>query len=196
MMRYMLDRLDNHLKLPFRLWFYLLGGVCLAAQSLADERPWLLVDTQSSTLSVMQGERVIAKFSDIAIGRGGASEQRMKDDNRTPLGTFRVNLINTNSKYYRFFGFDYPSLEYALRAWKAGTIDYRTYRTISDAALNRRAPPQDTPLGGHLGIHGLGNGDRWMHQNFHWTQGCIALTNEQIDALANWIEVGTRVVIN
>jgi len=30
----------------------------------------------------------------------------------------------------------------------------------------------------------------------NWTQGCVALTNQQIDELAKWVEVGTRVVIS
>lgn len=169
---------------------------CLAISSVAAEKPWIRVDTKTSTLTVMRGDRTIAKFSDIAIGRGGVAAQRLRDDNRTPLGRFRVTTINTDSHYYRFFGFNYPTLEHALRAWKSGVIDYLTYRQISDAIFSHRDPPQDTPLGGHLGIHGLGKGDRWVHKNFHWTRGCIALTNKQIDALTPWIEVGTEVVIN
>jgi murein L,D-transpeptidase YafK len=177
-------------------WLQLLLGCCLTASSLAADQPWLLIDTKSSTLMVIQDDRPIAKFSDVAIGRGGVAEQRLKDDNRTPLGRFRVMKINKGSHYYRFYGLNYPTLEHAFRAWKKGIIDYRIYRQISDAILNHQEPPQDTPLGGHLGIHGLGQGDRWIHRNFHWTRGCIALTNEQIDALAPWIEVGTEVVIN
>lgn len=179
-----------------RAWLTLLLVCCLTATSPAAERPWILIDTESSTLIVVQGDRTIAEFADIAIGRGGAAEQRLKDDNRTPLGTFRVTRINTNSHYYRFYGLNYPTLDHALRAWKRGVINYRTYRRISEAILEHREPPQDTPLGGRLGIHGLGNGDQYIHGIFHWTRGCVALTNEQIDALAPWIEVGTKVVIN
>lgn len=196
MMHHVLFRLGSHLCPSSRAWLQLLLGCCLAASSLAADRPWILIDTNSSTLIVMQHDRAIAKFSGIAIGRGGVAEQRLKNDNRTPLGTFRITTINTDSHYYRFYGINYPTLGHALRAWKSGTIDYGTYREISDAIFDHREPPQDTPLGGRLGIHGLGNGDRHVHRTFHWTRGCIALTNEQIDALAPWIEVGTKVVIN
>jgi murein L,D-transpeptidase YafK len=186
----------NHWRRRGRTSLQLLLGCCLAASSLAADRPWILIDTKSSTLIVMQGDRAIVNFSDVAIGRGGVAEQHLRDDNRTPLGTFRVTTIHANSPYYRFYGLNYPTLEHALRAWKTGIIDYGTYREISDAILNHQKPPQDTPLGGGLGIHGLGNGDRRIHRTFHWTRGCVALTNEQIDALARWIEVGTKVVIN
>ncbi|MFZ0256107.1 MAG: L,D-transpeptidase [Gammaproteobacteria bacterium] len=196
MMRHVLFQLVHHHR-PAGAWLHaLLLGCCFAASSLAADRPWILIDTKNSILIVIQNDRTIAKFSGVAIGRGGVAEQRLKDDNRTPLGRFRVTTINSDSHYYRFYGLNYPTLEHALRAWKTGIIDYRIYRKISDALLNHQEPPQDTPLGGHLGIHGLGNADRRIHQTFHWTRGCIALTNEQIDALAPWIEVGTTVVIN
>ena len=56
-------------------------------------------------------------------------------------------------------------------------------------------PPQVTPLGGYLGIHGVGEGDPGIHADFNWTHGCIALTNQQIDDLAGWIRIGMRVVV-
>ncbi len=196
MMHDVLVRLDFHQRSLTRAWLQLLFGCLLAATSLAADRPWILIDTKNSTLIVMQGDRAMTKFPGIAIGRAGVAELRVKDDNRTPLGTFRITTINTDSHYYRFYGLNYPTLEHALKAWKTGAIDYGTYREISDAIFNHREPPQDTSLGGRLGIHGLGNGDRHVHRTFHWTRGCIALTNEQIDALAPWIEVGTKVVIN
>jgi lipoprotein-anchoring transpeptidase ErfK/SrfK len=34
-----------------------------------------------------------------------------------------------------------------------------------------------------------------VHNRFNWTNGCIALTNEQIDELAGWAVVGTRISI-
>ena len=58
-----------------------------------------------------------------------------------------------------------------------------------------KTPPQDTPLGGQIGIHGIGNGDQDIHHNYNWTNGCIALTNEQIDQLGKWIKPGVLVNI-
>jgi L,D-peptidoglycan transpeptidase YkuD (ErfK/YbiS/YcfS/YnhG family) len=56
-------------------------------------------------------------------------------------------------------------------------------------------PPQNTILGGAIGIHGIGNGDPEIHKRFHWTEGCVAVTNEQIERLAELVDIGTRVVI-
>jgi len=50
-------------------------------------------------------------------------------------------------------------------------------------------------LGGGIGIHGIGRGDLDIHRQYNWTNGCVALDNDQITDLARWIGVGTRVVI-
>lgn len=176
-------------------WVLSLIWLLAVAPLKAEEQAWLLVDTTVGTLSVMRGERVLSEFDDVSVGRGGVSPLRVQGDNSTPLGDFRVLWINTDSRYHRFYGFDYPTLEHAVPALELGLIDKPTYGAIAEAADRQRLPPQDTALGGNLGIHGLGNGDLRIHEAFNWTNGCIALTNEQINALDPWIRVGTRVVV-
>ncbi|MDZ7736419.1 MAG: L,D-transpeptidase [Gammaproteobacteria bacterium] len=60
-------------------------------------------------------------------------------------------------------------------------------------------PPQNTALGGYIGIHGIGevNDEKIMTftQGQNWTAGCIALTNEQISELRQFVSIGTRIVI-
>jgi len=112
-----------------------------------------------------------------------------------PGGVFHVRWINRHSKFHLFFGLDYPSRAQAEHAYHAARIDFDTYYRISRALLHGRTPPQDTALGGYIGIHGLGRQDPAIHRRLNWTEGCIALTNEQIDRLARWVSIGTRVVI-
>lgn len=157
---------------------------------------WVRVDTQAAKLSVMRGEQVIASFPDIAIGRRGVSRERRAGDRRTPLGEFRVVKVKEPSQFHRFFIIDYPNEARADLALRRGEIDDSTFQAIRAAIRAGRLPPQDTPLGGNLGIHGLGRGDPGVHEAFNWTQGCVALTNEQVDRLTQLIRVGTRVVID
>ena len=83
----------------------------------------------------------------------------------------------------------------AQRAFRAGRISYEQLKAIRRAHYLEREPPSNTPLGGQIGIHGIGNGDAGIHEDFDWTDGCIALTNEQIDELAQWLKLGTRVEV-
>jgi len=166
-----------------------------ARTAVAEKDIWILVDTRARTLSVLQGEKVRLKYSDISIGRAGTAHDKQRNDDTTPLGRFHVSRIARNTPFHRFFGIDYPSLEHAERALKAGIIDAEQYLAIRDALRSHQAPPQDTPLGGYLGIHGVGAGDPEVHAAFNWTNGCVALSNAQIDNLARWVRIGMPVVI-
>jgi murein L,D-transpeptidase YafK len=157
--------------------------------------PWLLVDTSELKLSVMRGDDVVAVFENISIGSNGTTRVKRVADERTPLGDYRINEIRTSERFHRFMALDYPTIDDAERALDDGRIDTAAFERIRRARQSGESPPQDTPLGGHLGLHGIGAGSPDIHARFNWTNGCIALTNEQIDALAEQITVGTLVRI-
>ena len=158
--------------------------------------PWVLVDTKSDTLSIMQGQRPVHVFRPIAVGASGVGLKYGRGDKKTPTGVFRVGWINERSKFKTFIGLDYPNLDYAKRALKDGRIDALTYEQIRVAWEYGYTPPQDTPLGGQIGIHGVGQGDPWIHDaGINWTNGCVALNNYQIMELRSWVRKGTRVEI-
>lgn len=161
----------------------------------ADNGIWIDVDTVEQTLSVMQGDTVQAVFKNVAIGRYGTTRSKVTKDDKTPLGRFKVGWVNEKSRYYRFFGLDYPNLDTAKRALEENRIDEETWLSIKQAKNGGRTPPQDTLLGGHIGIHGIGRGDQQIHHKYNWTNGCVALTNEQIDQLGKWIKPGIWVNI-
>lgn len=163
--------------------------------AIQDHDTWIIVDTQKMVLSVMEGNKVRRTYKDIAIGRAGATIDKKQGDDKTPLGDFRLTRIAAKTSFHRFFGIDYPTVAHTERALRAGTIGHQDYMAILRAFQEQAMPPQMTPLGGYIGIHGIGEGDPAIHQKFNWTRGCIALTNRQIDDLSKWVHVGMRVVI-
>ena len=170
-------------------------GLSGAVAAQLDSSSWIMVDTARQTLTVMEGERIKKVFPNISVGRNGPADRRTAGDGRTPLGMFHIAWINTNSRFHLFFGLDYPNHEHAELAFRQKLIDFDTYYAIRHALFRGDVPPQNTMLGGYIGIHGIGGGDRRVHDAANWTEGCIALTNEQIDQLAHWITLGTKVVI-
>lgn len=180
--------------------FLLVAGQqsAVAAEPAADLPPpvWVLIDTKALTLSVRSGRNdLLARFSNISIGSGGTSALHQKGDATTPLGTFRVAWVDYHSRFHIFFGLNYPNASIAEKAYGDGLIDNTEYEAISRAARNNNKPPQWTALGGDIGIHGLGSGNRDIQRQINWTDGCIAITNAQADKLSSWIKLGTRVVI-
>lgn len=176
----------------FSLTFVLL----FAPDCEAESETWIVVDTTHLHLKVMQNDNVRLFLDNISIGRYGASKHRMKGSNQTPIGTFRIGWVKPDSRFYLFFGFNYPNREAADLALAENRISPEVWQTIIDAIERNEIPPQDTPLGGFLGIHGIGKGDRTIHATYNWTNGCIALTNDQIDLLSQWLKPGMRVEIH
>lgn len=164
------------------------------AEENSDER-WLLVDTVNNKLMVMAGSEMGSTYHGIAIGRYGAANDRMQGDHRTPVGRFRVAWISDDSRFHRFLGLDYPDLETAQRAYADKRITWADWKAIRKAHQEGAIPPQHTPLGGQIGLHGIGAGSPEVHGRYNWTDGCVALTNDEIDELLQWVRVGTRVDI-
>ncbi|MDT3706112.1 MAG: L,D-transpeptidase [Thiobacillus sp.] len=178
----------------------LLAAVILAAPAVSSAnggQPWIQVDVEALTLTVLSAEnRVLARFNNISIGSGGAAEIHRQGDETTPLGVFHIAWIDRASRYGTFYGFDYPSERVARSAYAKGILSRVELDAILEAARSHRLPPQNTSLGGYLGIHGIGRSDAEIHEGFNWTNGCVALTNQQIRQLSHWVRIGTQVVIH
>ena len=180
-------------------WGMLLGFLCMLEGGVvfsAMVEPWVVVDTKQRTLTVFADEgKIVEHLPYVSIGRGGVSKDRLHGDRKTPLGTFHVAWINPDSRFTLFFGLDFPTVEHADRSYRNRIISRTTYHRLLDAALEQRIPPQNTPLGGSIGIHGLGDKEQRFHYADNWTDGCVAVTNQEIKKLARWIHIGTKIVI-
>ena len=149
-------------------------------------------------LLVKDGERVRATFP-IALGRGGPGDKQKLGDNKTPVGTYRIVGVNDNTAFDTFLRLNYPNVKDAFYGLKSRLISRREFDRIVAALRHNQVPPQNTRLGGAIGIHGLGEEtpEKVHIQNkLDWTQGCIALRNHDLHELREFIEVGTRVVIS
>ncbi len=177
-----------------RIYLLLITGF-FAVPAFADDGVWLLVDTNALKIEVKKGEQTIDTIDGIAIGQGGAGQKNHRGDNITPYGDYKIGWIGQKSAFHRFFGLNYPSIQDADNALRHGLINQFTHTDIITAHRYNQIPPQNTPLGGRIGIHGLGRADVEIHKTMNWTHGCIALTNNQIDHLSHWVSTGTPVKI-
>jgi len=156
---------------------------------------WLAVDTQRLNLAVMQGDTELKLFENIAIGSNGPTLAKHRGDETTPLGEFKITEIRPSARFTLFMAIDYPNRDHIERAFHESRIGPDEYRVLRYDLDHGRPAPQNTSLGGQLGIHGLGRGSPEIHKAVNWTDGCIALTDEQLAELANMVTVGTRVVV-
>ena len=181
--------------LAWMLLAWLIPAMTSATEALPRTKDWLLVDTHGLTLSVMHDERPQMTLYDLAVGRYGTSTEKTRGDKTTPLGRFRITRIDRRSGFHVFIALDYPDIERARKAHQTGEISQRELQTIVTAHRHGKAPPQNTKLGGQIGIHGLGEADPALHEMMNWTRGCVALTDRQVDSLLGWLRVGMTVEI-
>jgi murein L,D-transpeptidase YafK len=132
----------------------------------------------------------------VAIGRGDDEAKRYSGDQRTPEGLYVIAGPARASRFHLFIPIDYPSLPDADRGLATGIVDASTHAEIVEAHLQGRFPPQDTELGGDIGLHGEGMDWQGATQEHDWTLGCIAVTDAEIERLAELIEVGVPVEIH
>lgn len=157
----------------------------------------LEIDKSRQELLVKQGTNIIRRYR-AATGRGGTGSKRQVGDKKTPAGVYRIIDFKNDSQFHYFMQIDYPNLLDAWYGYKHEIIDAREFRAITTALKNNEKPPQDTALGGYIGIHGIGNtSDKkiMIHEAQNWTSGCIAVTNKEINELQNFVSIGTKVVI-
>lgn len=130
-----------------------------------------------------------------ALGREPIGHKRELGDLRTPEGLYRVAGPARESDFRLFIPLDYPSRADADAALAARELSLDEYARIAAAHAAGEEPPADTSLGGAIGIHGEGR--RWQGYTgrVDWTHGCVAVTDPEIEFLAERVETGTPVEI-
>jgi murein L,D-transpeptidase YafK len=161
----------------------LLAALAIAAPSLlalaqpaqaAPSVERLVVYKSEHTLLVVVDGRVYRSYR-VALGKAPHGGKLCRGDNRTPEGAYFVARRMSQSHYHLALSLSYPS-----------PMDVQ------------RARDYGCDPGGDIEIHGLTRGAEWIgeyHAERDWTNGCIALTNEQITELYRMVSVGTPVEI-
>jgi murein L,D-transpeptidase YafK len=162
----------------FRSFFalaLLAGCTPASAQQMLDtDVDLVVVDKAQHRLSVYR-EGVLLKSYVVALGWGGLGPKTQQGDGKVPEGRYRIAAHNPNSAYHL-----------SLR------IGYPTPAQRTDAVARGVSP------GGDIMIHGLPNGRGGFgatHRTVDWTDGCIAVTDEEIEELFDHVADGTPIVI-
>jgi murein L,D-transpeptidase YafK len=137
---------------------------------------------------VLEVEGEVVRSFRVGLGGAPAGDKLRQGDLKTPEGEFYVAWKNPSSSFHRFLGLSYPMPRHAERALGEGLISKRDFERVVQAAKAKDRPPQDTRLGGFVGIHG-GGGDS------DWTLGCIAVTDEEAEFLFERVRQGDRIVV-
>ena len=133
---------------------------------------YLIVDKSERLLVAYRDGRPIRAYRDIRFGDAPIGHKRFEGDERTPEGLYTIDRRNPQSRFHLSLGISYPNA-----------------RDRAYAAQYGRSP------GGDIFIHGQPTGYRGPPLRGDWTDGCIALTNAEIEELWRIVPDGTPIEI-
>jgi murein L,D-transpeptidase YafK len=134
----------------------------------------LVVLKHARKLIVYSSGRAIKSY-DIALGHNPEGAKVEEGDGRTPEGTYVISSKTTKSRFHMNLGISYPDSSDASNARQRGVSP-----------------------GGDIKIHGLRTFLGFIghfHTFVDWTEGCIAVTNAEIEELYRAVPVGTKITI-
>lgn len=159
--------------------------------------PKIVIDRHNYTLGIYE-DSVLIKNYRVSFGKSLHTRKSRAGDKATPVGVYKICKIYTAHKYYKFFQINYPNLEDGADALRKGLISQKEYNDIKFEYYYEGCTRYQKVLGGNIGIHGIGELN-YIFKNlpfvFNWTDGSIAMSNENIDEIYSVIKEGTEVVI-
>jgi murein L,D-transpeptidase YafK len=156
-------------------WF-LLSAAALAqvAGQPALRADHVLVLKKTRTLQLLSHGKIIKTYK-VALGGNPVGAKTRQSDHKTPEGVYVLDSRNARSQFYKSIHISYPGPADRAAAQKHGVSP-----------------------GGDVFVHGLPNGYGFVgasHRLKDWTDGCIAVTNEEIDEIWRAVPDGTPIEI-
>lgn len=137
-------------------------------------RKVLVLKAQHRLLLLDDSNNVLRSYS-IAIGKGGLEPKQRQGDHRSPEGIYVIDRHKRESRFHRALHVSYPN-----------DLD------------RQRAQEIGVDPGGDIMIHGIQNGLGWigpLHRAVDWTDGCMAVTDAEIEEIYSAVQDGTPVEI-
>ena len=127
-----------------------------------------------SKMYLLDGDKVIKEYH-VAFGARPKGHKQQEGDEKTPEGTYILDYKKEDSSFHRAMHISYPNEQDKANAKEHGVSP-----------------------GGFIMVHGQHNWLGWLApitQRFNWTNGCIALTNSEMDEFMSLVKVGTPIEI-
>ncbi len=164
------------LLLPAGLAFLFFQEIAVAQDPALGKADLVLVFKAERRLELRRGGHAFRSYR-IALGANPVGHKMQEGDQRTPEGLYQLDWRNPTSRFYRSIHVSYPS------------------------ELDRdRAATLGIDPGGMIMIHGFPN---WYQPGIadrafagrDWTDGCIAVSNQEMDEIWQAVDDGTPIMI-
>jgi murein L,D-transpeptidase YafK len=134
----------------------------------------IVIDKSAHTMMLMRDDKVWKSYK-VALSRQAVGAKEREGDHKVPEGDYIVDSKNAHSRFHLALHISYPNASDIERAQKLGVKP-----------------------GGNIEIHGVDKKYEWvggLQRQVDWTDGCIAVTNAEIEEIFPLVKIGTAVVI-
>ncbi len=142
--------------------------------ALASKADYVLVKKSLSKLYLLKKGKVLKEYI-VSFGGDPKGHKEKEGDQKTPEGKYILDYKKHDSSFYKAIHVSYPNENDKKMAKSLGVSP-----------------------GGQIMIHGQKNGFGWLSyftQKFNWTDGCIAVENDEMDEIWNLVDAGTPIEI-
>ncbi|THB66305.1 MAG: hypothetical protein D6B27_06890 [Gammaproteobacteria bacterium] len=126
-------------------------------------------------LMMLLADGFVIKSYRISLGGNPVGHKQQQGDSKTPEGKYTLDWKNPKSSFYLSIHISYPNKDDRQRAKKNGVSP-----------------------GGSIMVHGQPNWMSWaqyLRLGSDWTDGCIAVTNVEMDEIWQSVDAGTPIYI-
>jgi murein L,D-transpeptidase YafK len=134
----------------------------------------VLVKKGERKMYLIKNEKPFREYK-VALGANPKGHKQREGDERTPEGKYILDQKRSKSAFYKAIRISYPNAQDKERAKESGVNP-----------------------GGLIMIHGQKNGFGWLGsitQSFDWTDGCIAVKNDEMNEIWASVDEGTPIII-
>jgi len=165
-----------------RFMDFSVGLVCLFVSIGCSSQQSNLDAAKVDRIEVLKSKHQLVLFADgksvksyqVALGRSDGPKRR-QGDHKTPEGQYVIDWTIAESRFHFALHVSYPN-----------------------PADRKQAQDDGDDPGGDIEIHGVEEHFAWLgplQHDWDWTDGCIAVTNREIEEIWRLVPVGTPVVI-
>ena len=157
-----------------RFLIVLTAGLHCVTAATTIQADKIVIIKSARTMTLLSGAKTLKTYK-VALGSVPVGPKRVEGDHKTPEGDYRIDAKNSHSQFHLSLHISYPS-----------------------AADQQRARSLGSRPGGAIMIHGLARPFAYLgplHRQTDWTDGCVAVTNAEIDEIWKLVPVGTKVEI-
>ena len=154
------------------LIFLIVALRCVATAAAQADK--IVIVKSARTMTLLSGAKALKTYK-VALGSVPVGPKHVEGDHKTPEGNYVIDAKNSHSQFHLSLHISYPS-----------------------AADQQRAHSLRSRPGGAIMIHGLPKPFAYLgplHRQTDWTDGCVAVTNAEIEEIWKLVPVGARVEI-